>query len=116
MTKISHLGLRGKAIPGRRRTWRSSWQRSKRNVLDGVDQGVQSGGSEYARTFLKDLAIGDARDGCQDHVTPVGQRSRPVVEMRASEDERRNQKGRGAGSKSLCDAILDQAADQDFFG
>src|ERR1700733_7133417 len=35
--------------------------------------------------------------------------------MRTSKDERGEQQCPGAGAKSLCDAILDQRAEQDFF-
>ena len=86
------------------------------SVLDGVHQGMQSGGSEDAGAFLKHLAISHTRDGRQNHVAPIRQRSGAVVEVRASEDEGGNQQICRVGAKSLHDAILDQPAEEDFFG
>ena len=83
----------------------------KAEVLDQVDQGVQAGRGEDARALFENLAVSDAGDGGQNHVAPVGQRLGSVVEMRASKNKRGKQKRAGAGSKSLCDRVLDQAAE-----
>src|SRR5580704_18822631 len=114
-TKTSLPGRRAKAIRQRRHIWKACCSRSEAGVFDGVHQRVQSGGREYAGAFLVNLAVGYARDSRQDHVTPIRQRTGPVVEMRASEDEGGDQQCCGARPKALNNTILDESPKENFF-
>src|SRR5947209_1485547 len=85
-------------------------------MLDRVDEGVQACRRKNAGAFLKDLAIHEAGDGRQDHISPVRQRPRTVVEMRAAENQC-SQKQRGRlGAESLHQRVLNETAKQDLFG
>src|SRR5437879_3704714 len=85
----------------------------KEDMLGCVDQGVQDSRGKNAGRLLKDLAVGESRDRRHYRVPPVGERTRAIIQMRASENDGRQQEGSICKSQLVHDRILEEGAEQD---
>src|SRR5579864_1547232 len=104
------------ATPGSTAARQFTWcPLSEEEMFSGIDQRMQGHRGGSARSPLKDLAVGEASDGCQNHVPPVGQGLRPVVQVRASKKDRGSDEDRGGSAKFLHHPVLDEGTEQDFF-
>src|ERR1051326_130529 len=88
---------------------------SKKSIFDRIYRGVQRRRGENARRLLKDSTEDNTRQSRQNHVAPVGQRLRSIVEMRAAEYKSGREQCAVVCSKALHDPVLNQPAKQDFF-
>ena len=61
---------------------------SEKKMLGGVDQCMQQGRRNHARASLKYFAVSESGDARQDHITPVRQRARAIIQMSASKNDR----------------------------
>src|SRR6266850_1878368 len=84
----------------------------EKDMLGGIDQGVQNRGGKDAGRLLKHLAVGESRDGGHDGVSPVELRAGTVIQMSASENDRRQQQSSIRKTQLLHDRILKEGAEK----
>src|SRR6266446_7483636 len=63
---------------------------SEEDMFGRIDQRMKRHGGNRARCPLEYFAVGESRDGCQDHVSPVGKRLWAIVDVGAAENYRRD--------------------------
>src|SRR2546421_8592297 len=90
--------------------------RLEESMFGRIDQRMQNRRREHAGRFLKNLAVGETRDGGHDRVPPIRKRPRTIIKMSASEDDGRQEQGPVRGPELLHDRILDERAEQNLFG
>src|SRR5581483_3656923 len=98
-----------------RRRSRSEILVSKKSIFDRIHCGVQRRRRENARGLLEDSAEDDPRQRRQNHIAPVGQGLRPIVQMRAAENESGGQQAAIVRAEALHDPVLNQSTKQDLF-
>ena len=79
---------------------------------DAVNERVNRRGRENRGRFPEDLAEREAGDRRQNHVAPVGQRPRRIVQMRGAEDQRGGKERAIGEPEPLHQPVLDQRAKQ----
>src|SRR5215467_9662774 len=84
------------------------------DMFGGIHQRMQRHGSDRAGSPLEHFAISESRDRGQNHVAPVRNGLRAIVEVSTAENQRRNQEHACCGAELLYEPVLDELAEQDF--
>src|SRR5690349_15521547 len=88
---------------------------SEEDVFGPIDGGVEGGGGEDGGGFSEDGSAGDAGDGGEDQVAPVGQGLGSVIEMGAAEDQGGGKEGSVVRTEAEHEEVLDERAEEDLF-
>src|ERR1700730_1088754 len=81
----------------------------------GVDESMKKHGGCDARGSLEYLSVCESRDRRKNHIAPVGEGLRAIIQMGATEDDGRNDQNGGGRAELLHEPVLDECAEQDLF-
>src|SRR5260370_15706668 len=86
---------------------------SEEEMLGPIHQHVQGRGGENRGSLPENRAVCHAGDGGQNHVPPVGQGLRSVVQVSAAENECGGQQRPGIRAEAQHQQVLDQRTEED---
>src|SRR5579883_2758498 len=89
---------------------------SEEEMLGPIHHGMERGRRGYAGALLEHAPVGHSGDGREDHVPPVGERLRAVIEMRGAENQAGGEQRAPSRAESQHQQVLDERAEENLFG